>query len=232
MGALDNSELDATLRLVMDAAPAMIWLSGVDNDCTWVNRSWLKFTGRRLDAELGAGWMEIIHRDDLDRCLEFISSHFDAQKKWRARFRARRYDGVYRWVEDSGNPRFAADGTFAGYIGAVIDLHDWVGVEQGTVEQGTARKAVSGTLGKAKYRPTPPMRDIMRLFERDLTQVSAAFRAEEGEGAFKHLLKFVVDLVYRLSEGVDPPSDRCAIFADLVHSPEASKSQESLEPRP
>jgi transcriptional regulator with GAF, ATPase, and Fis domain len=34
----------------------------------------------------------------------------------------RRYDGEYRWIYDTGVPRFSSDGTFLGYIGSAIDI--------------------------------------------------------------------------------------------------------------
>jgi signal transduction histidine kinase len=37
-------------------------------------------------------------------------------------YRLRRHDGEYRWIFDSGVPRFNADGSFAGYIGSGIDV--------------------------------------------------------------------------------------------------------------
>jgi signal transduction histidine kinase len=39
-------------------------------------------------------------------------------------YRLRRYDGEYHWISDSGSPRFLPDGTFAGYIGCCVDIHD------------------------------------------------------------------------------------------------------------
>src|SRR5580765_4438855 len=37
-------------------------------------------------------------------------------------YRLRRNDGEYRWVLDSGTPRFSDDGAFLGYIGSCIDI--------------------------------------------------------------------------------------------------------------
>src|SRR5260370_14418981 len=39
-------------------------------------------------------------------------------------YRLRRYDGEYHWINDSGSPRSLPDGTFAGYIGCWVDIHD------------------------------------------------------------------------------------------------------------
>jgi PAS domain S-box-containing protein len=108
----------------MDAAPVMIWVSGKDKGCVWFNRPWLTFTGRRLDQELGKGWSEGVHHDDFERCLKVYSTHFDARKDFRMQYRLCRHDGAYRWIDDTGIPRFARNGRFLGYIGSCVDVHD------------------------------------------------------------------------------------------------------------
>ncbi len=117
--------LDARFCEVMDAAPVMIWVSSQDKLCIWFNRPWLAFTGRSVAQELGNGWAEGVHRDDFDRCVEIYISHFDDRKDFRMQYRLRRYDGAYRWIDDTGIPRYARDGTFLGYVGSCSDIHDY-----------------------------------------------------------------------------------------------------------
>jgi PAS domain S-box-containing protein len=121
---MSTSEIDARFREVMDAAPVMIWMSGTDKGCVWFNRPWLTFTGRSLAQEIGNGWSEGVHRDDFERCIEVYISHFDARKDFRMQYRLRRHDGTYRWIDDTGIPRFAPDGAFLGYIGSCIDIQE------------------------------------------------------------------------------------------------------------
>jgi PAS domain S-box-containing protein len=40
------------------------------------------------------------------------------------KYRLRRADGEYRWVIESGIPRYTGAGEFAGYIGSNIDITD------------------------------------------------------------------------------------------------------------
>jgi PAS domain S-box-containing protein len=110
---------------VLDAAPIMIWVSGQDKGCVWFNQPWLAFTGRNMAQEVGEGWAQGVHRGDLDACLKTYTSHFDARKEFRMQYRLCRHDGAYRWIDDVGIPRFSADGTFVGYIGSCIDIHDY-----------------------------------------------------------------------------------------------------------
>jgi two-component system sensor kinase FixL len=115
-------ESEARFRDMANTAPVMIWMSGTDKLCTFFNKGWLDFTGRSLEQELGNGWAEGVHREDLDRCFEVYVNSFDARQPFTMEYRLRRSDGEYRWVLNSGTPRLARDGTFLGYIGSCIDI--------------------------------------------------------------------------------------------------------------
>src|SRR5438132_515226 len=115
-------ESEGRFRAVADAAPVLIWMSGTDKLCTFFNKSWLEFTGRTMDQELGSGWTEGVHAEDRHRCVGVYKRAFDAREPFTMEYRLRRSDGEYRWVLVSGTPRFAADGAFLGYIGSCIDI--------------------------------------------------------------------------------------------------------------
>jgi PAS domain S-box-containing protein len=118
------TESEARFREVADAAPVLIWVADTDNRGIWYNKAWLDFTGRTLDQELGDGWLEGVHPDDLDTCARLCGGAFVHREPFRFDFRLRRHDGEWRIVDDTGVPRFAADGTFLGYIGCCVDVTD------------------------------------------------------------------------------------------------------------
>src|SRR5215831_5097570 len=122
-------ESEQRFRIVADAAPVLIWMSSVDKLCTFFNKHWLEFTGRSLEQELGNGWREGVHPNDLQR-LDTYNGAYDARKPLVMQYRLRRNDGEYRWVADNGVPRYDADGTFAGYIGSCVDVTDLISKEQ------------------------------------------------------------------------------------------------------
>jgi diguanylate cyclase (GGDEF)-like protein/PAS domain S-box-containing protein len=119
-------ESEKRFRVVADAAPVMIWMSGTDMLCTWFNLGWLSFTGRTMAQELGNGWAEGVHPDDLSRCLDIYVGHFERQKPFCMEYRLKRHDDEFRWLRDNGVPRFGADGKFEGYIGSCIDVSDQI----------------------------------------------------------------------------------------------------------
>jgi PAS domain S-box-containing protein len=106
-------------RLLLNAAPVMLWSAGPDQQCTNVNRARLDFTGRPIEAELGEGWTEAVHPDDRRRYRETFAEAFDRREPFRMEYRLRRHDGEYRWILDTG----VADG-FGGYIGSAIDVSE------------------------------------------------------------------------------------------------------------
>jgi PAS domain S-box-containing protein len=117
-------ESEARFRSLADTAPVMIWMAGLDKQCSFFNKGWLDFTGRTLKQELGYGWAQAVHSYDVERCVGTYARAFDARQPFAMDYRLRRRDGSYRWVTDTGVPRTASDGTFLGYIGTCVDITD------------------------------------------------------------------------------------------------------------
>lgn len=103
------------------AAPVMIWSSGPDRLCDWFNESWLGFTGRTMDEELGDGWLQSVHPDDRERCVEVYARAFEVRQAFSREYRLRNRDGEFRQLYDEGVPR-TVEGTFRGYIGSAVDV--------------------------------------------------------------------------------------------------------------
>jgi PAS domain S-box-containing protein len=108
-------------RELADHAPVMIWRAGPDKLCDWFNKSWLDFTGRSIEQEIGYGWAENVHPDDLQRCVGLYEGAFEVRQPFSMTYRLRRRDGEYRWLLDNGAP-FERDGLFAGYFGSCVDV--------------------------------------------------------------------------------------------------------------
>jgi PAS domain S-box-containing protein len=117
-------ESEARFQAMADTAPVMIWMTGTDGLCNYFNKPWLDFTGRTMEQEVGTGWVEGVYPDDVQGCFDCFLSAFHARKAFTMEYRLKRADGEFRWVIESGIPRYTGDGDFAGYIGSNIDITD------------------------------------------------------------------------------------------------------------
>ena len=113
-----------SFRALADSSPVMVWQSGLDRGCHYFNTTWLEFTGRSMEEELGDGWTQGVHPDDLARCLEVYSTAFGRHQPFEMEYRLRHRSGQYRWIMDRGTPRFGPNHAFLGYIGGCIDIDD------------------------------------------------------------------------------------------------------------
>lgn len=169
-------ESEERFHAMADTAPVMIWMSGIDKLCDYFNKPWLEFSGRTMAQELGNGWAEGVHPDDLERCLDTYVTAFDAQQPFKMEYRLRRFDGEYRWVLDTGTPRWNADGSFAGYIGSCIDISDRKQTELNLTRMNTILAQTTAMLKKrndeldqfayvASHDLKAPLRAIANLSE-------------------------------------------------------------------
>jgi PAS domain S-box-containing protein len=116
------AESEARFRTMADSAPVLLWQAGTDARCEFFNEFWLNFTGRDVADELGSGWASGVHPEDFQECMSTYLAAFVERRQFRIEYRLRRHDGQYRWLLDHGVPRFAPDGSFAGYIGSCVDI--------------------------------------------------------------------------------------------------------------
>jgi PAS domain S-box-containing protein len=115
-------ESESRFRNLSDTAPVMIWLVDENQACIYVNKHFLDFTGRTLEQELGFGWAEDLHPDDVEQVMQKYAAAFQQRLPLELELRLRRGDGNYRWVMASTIPRFSPEGTFVGYIGSGVDF--------------------------------------------------------------------------------------------------------------
>jgi PAS domain S-box-containing protein len=138
-------ESENRFRNAADVAPVMIWMTGPDKLCTFVNKPWLEFTGRTLEQEKGNGWSEGVHPDDFQRCLKTYIDAFEGRLPFFMEYRLRRRDGEYRWICDTGRPRLDNQGNFAGYIGSCLDISEARRKSEALLESENRLRAILDT---------------------------------------------------------------------------------------
>jgi PAS domain S-box-containing protein len=131
-------ESEERFRVMADTAPVLLWVADPEGRSTWFNRPWLEFTGRKLEEELGYGWCENVHPDDLDIIRRAFRGAYENRQPVEMEYRLRRRDGEYRWILDHGVARFNGDGEFVGYVGSCKDITDRKRAQQ-AIERSNAQ---------------------------------------------------------------------------------------------
>lgn len=126
--ALRESEVH--FRTLADSGQALVWTCSPDMRFDYVNRPYLEFTGRPIDQELGEGWMQCCHPDDLARYSEAARGYLERRERFSIVYRLRRHDGEYRWVRNNASPRYDSQGNYLGYIGHILDITEFEQAEQ------------------------------------------------------------------------------------------------------
>ena len=212
--ALAESELH--FRNLADCGQALIWTSGKDKLCDYFNEPWLAFTGRTLDQELGNGWVEGVHADDLDRCIDTYVTAFDRQEPFSMEYRLRHVSGEFRWLVDQGTPRFNSQGAFVGYIGHCLDITPRKHMEEELVAAKnaaeSANKAKSAFLANMSHEIRTPLNGLlgmMQLLETTETSDEQQMYIEmaiRSGGRLTRLLSDILDLS-RIEAGRMPLSE-------------------------
>ncbi len=146
-GATSPFDLGDGFRRFADHVPLMIWRTDHTGRTVYHNESWLRFTGRSLDAELTEDWRRSLHPDDFERHARIVAEAFAAQEAFTIEYRLRRHDGAYRWLLDTGRP-LRDDPAYAeraARISALTqDLSEWL------------PELLAGLAGTLRGRVVPP----------------------------------------------------------------------------
>ncbi len=105
-------------------SPTIIWMSDESGLTIFINKRWTEITGQDTNDALGYGWLEMVHPDDRQEMGSTFLREKEAKHVFFGKYRLKQATGGYRWVSDTGSPRIDNNGTYLGYIGGVIDIHD------------------------------------------------------------------------------------------------------------
>ncbi len=153
----EQRESEWRFRMLADSGLALIWASGTDGKCDYFNKTWLEFTGRSLEEELGDGWAGGVHPDDMEMCLSTYLNAFSNRESFSMTYRLRRHDGEYRWLMDKGTPRYDSRGAFLGYLGHCLDITDLVRAQ----EEVHANEARLRSLVSILQHDTPSLQEYL-----------------------------------------------------------------------
>ena len=141
---------DRECKVLVEQLPSPVWVSDKSGFKTYFNEAWYNLTGRGEIENLGEGWINMIHKDDVDKVSSAYMESVKGKKEFMLEYRIERPDGELRWVREHGIPLKDEMGEYLGFLGSCIDL---------TERQGTFRilpkvdsDVLTGLLSRDRFR--------------------------------------------------------------------------------
>ncbi len=160
-----------------DFAPAMLWKTDASGEFTHFTRRWSLFTGRAEEKELGRGWFDGIHPDDLAGWTDAYATHLENHREFSLDLRLRSATGAYAWVRHQGVPCFDASHEFLGYIGSSFDITDLKAGNEELLRETRRLSEAKRDLEELAQNAAHDLQEPLRNLEALLRRLEGASRA-------------------------------------------------------
>ncbi len=195
-GLLKESE--TRFVTLADSSPVMLWMTDPDNLSYYFNKSWLEFTGKKLEEEIGSGWLKAVHPEDL-RVFgkpEFVKQ-LDNREKYSTEYRLMRHDGEYRVLLEIGTPRFLPDGSFAGYMGSCLDITEIKKAQTELANQTQELIRSNEELEQFAYVASHDLQEPLRMVNSYIQLINRGIQSGNTNN-LDEFMQFVLDGVSRM----------------------------------
>lgn len=110
-------------RILADDAPVMLWLMNRLGEKIFSNNSHKSFLGyKKITMPKSNAWLKAIHQDDHTTCHKIIADAFQSRQAFVMKYRLKRHDGQYRYIQDQAQPYINQRGKFEGFTGTSTDI--------------------------------------------------------------------------------------------------------------
>jgi PAS domain S-box-containing protein len=126
------------LQQIIDTVPALIWCISPTGIPSYLNKRVIDTTGitlQELIALDGSRKLEVIHPDDRAVMDAALSASISTGKPLLARYRQRRADGQFRWVESRAEPLHDDSGAIVEWYAASVDIEDLISTQEALRER-------------------------------------------------------------------------------------------------
>jgi PAS domain S-box-containing protein len=125
------------LQLLVDTIPTGVWCLTPDGEPDYINKRLETYYGRTVDrsqpvesTRLDRALERLMHPDDLPALQQNLGRSLRTGESFAMRYRNRRADGVYRWVDARAEPLRDEDGRIVRWYGVSVDIDDGVRAQE------------------------------------------------------------------------------------------------------
>ncbi len=174
-------ESEAQFRVLTETLPQMIWTADITGNVDYHNNRCAEYTGLDLQECQGMNWFRTIHPDDCERVAECWRNSYTSGAPYEIEYRARQYDGAYRWFITRALPLRDEQGKIIRWFGSRTDIQ--------------YQKELEKQLQKSNQHLHRLSKQVMTLLEEERCMISRELHDEAGQAltALRIYLKLMRD---------------------------------------
>jgi PAS domain S-box-containing protein len=127
-------ESEERFRIMADACPAMMWVTGAAGELEFINRVYRNYFGVTAEQIQHGGRRLLIYTDDAYEYFAAFDRAVTEHATFRTEARFRRADGEWRLIGTNAEPRLSPGGEYMGHIGLCADITERRKAEQALLE--------------------------------------------------------------------------------------------------
>ena len=185
------AESESLLRNITNATPTALWMCDSVGNITYVNQTWVDWTGQPLEQNMERGWFSALVKEDRQKTIDKFLADINSRLHHETEFRINHSDGKVHWCIANGQPQYSQEGIFKGYIGACIDI----------TEQKLLQQQKDDFIAIASHEVKTPVtsnKGYAQVLEKMLLKkgdVKEAMMMNRMDGQVKRLTNLIADLL-------------------------------------
>lgn len=157
---------EAKFRIMTDAMPQMVWSALPDGQQDYINQQWFHFTGAEKKAELGSGWLDLVHPDDKAQVSMDWQHSIATGNNFEGQFRLHHMSDTYRWTLGRALPVRNEQEKIIRWMGTLTDIHEQKRAETTLYESAQRKDEYLAMLAHELRNPLAPIRNSTELLRR------------------------------------------------------------------
>lgn len=115
--AAQIEENERQFEYIANLIPIMVWRTTPSGYHDWFSQRWYDHTGLTEEESIGDGWISVFHPDDIPETQKRWNRSLATGEEYITEYRARRYDGHWRWMLGRAVPFRDDDGKIVKWFG-------------------------------------------------------------------------------------------------------------------
>ncbi len=198
------AESEARFRVLAQAIPQLVWSCRPDGYTDFCNEQWCEYTGQSPEESYGAGWLEVVHPDDLPTTWMLWRRALRERQSFQTDCRLRRAsDGRYRWHLSRAWPQRDETGEVVRWFGTCTDIDDQKQAEESLKEVDRKKDEFLAMLAHELRNPLAAISHAVALLREPVNPADRDWAVGVVDRQGRNLTRLIDDLldVSRIATG-------------------------------